>query len=218
MKRKTFVTVILLMALATGCKIGSISGIKGSGNLKTESRSVAGFKEIKAENAVELEITVQKDFSLTVEADDNLLEQVKTEVSGNTLKISTKDSFNSKNKIKIKLSLPELTYLDLSGASNANVSGVKTDSLKLNASGAARIKIDGEVKSLEATASGASGIDAEGLKTENAKANASGASHVTVSPTGDLDAEASGASSVTYTGEPKNIKQNASGASTIKKK
>lgn len=218
MKKTVFVIVILLIALAAGCKIGNIGGIKGSGNVKTESRSVSGFKEIKAENAIELEITVQKDFSLTIEADDNLLDQVKTEVSGNTLKISTKDSITSKNKIKIKLSLPELTDLDLSGASTANISGVKTDSLELNASGASRIKIDGEVKSVDATASGASGIDAENLKTENAKANASGASHVTVSPTGDLNAEASGASSVTYTVEPKSIKQNASGASTIKKK
>lgn len=219
MKKTVFVIVILLIALTAGCsKIGNIGGIKGSGNVKTESRSASGFKEIKAENAVELEITVQKDFSLTIEADDNLLDQVKTEVSGNTLKISTRDSITSKNKIKVKISLPELTDLDLSGASTANVSGVKTDSLELNASGASRIKIEGEVKSVDATASGASGIDAENLKTENAKANASGASHVTVSPTGDLNAEASGASTVTYTAEPKSIKQNASGASTIKKK
>jgi len=218
MKKTVFVIVILLIVLASGCKIENLGGIKGSGNVKTESRNVSGFKEIKAENAVELEITVQKDFSLTIEADDNLLDQVRTEVSGNTLKISTRDSITSKNKIKVKVSLPDLTDLDLSGASTANVSGVKTDSLKLNANGASRIKIDGEVKSVDATASGASGVDAENLKTENAKANASGASHITVSPTGDLNAEASGASTVTYTVEPKSIKQNASGASTIKKK
>jgi hypothetical protein len=218
MKKTVFVIVILFIALAAGCSIENIGGTKGSGNVKTESRNASGFKEIKAENAVELEITVQKDFSLTVEADDNLLDQVKSEVSGDILKISTKDRINSKNKIKIKISLPELTDLEISGASTANVSGVKTDSLELNASGASRIKIDGEVKSVDAEASGASGIDAENLRTENAKANASGASHVTVSPTGELDAEASGASSVTYTNEPKSIKQNASGASTIKKK
>jgi hypothetical protein len=218
MKKTVLVIVILLIVLAAGCKIENIGGVKGSGNVKTESRSAAGFKEIKAENAVELEITVQKDFSLTIEADDNLLDQVKTEVSGGTLTISTKDSITAKNKIKIKLSLPELTGLDISGASTANVFAVKTDSLKLNASGASKIKVDGEVKSLEAIASGASGIDAENLKTENAKANSSGASQITVSPTGDLDAEASGASLVTYTIEPKSIKQNASGASTIRKK
>ncbi len=220
MKKTVFVIVIasFLIVLISGCKIENIGGVQGSGNTKTETRSVTGFKEVKAENAVNLEITVQKDFALTIEADDNLLEQIKTEVSGNTLKISTKDSISAKNKIKIKISMPELTDLDISGASTANISAAKTDSIKLNASGASKIKIDGEVKSLDATANGASGIDAENLKVENTKANSSGASNMTVSPTGELDAEASGASSVIYTTEPKNIKQNASGASTIKKK
>jgi hypothetical protein len=220
MKKFNFVgyVALLVISLFASCSLNNMGGIKGSGNVKTETRNVSGFKEIKAENAVNLEITVQKDFGLTVEADDNLLEHIKTEVSGGTLKISTKDNVSAKNKINIKISLPELTNLDLSGASTAKVSNVKTDSLKINASGASKIKIDGEVKSLEAIASGASGVDAEGLKTENAKTNASGASSITVSPTGDLDAEASGASTITYTGEPKNIRQNASGASSVKKK
>lgn len=211
-------TILLVIGLLSSCGISNISGIKGSGNAKTETRNVSGFKEIKAGGAVNLEIIVQKDFSVSIEADDNLLEHIKTEVSGDTLSISPKDSISPKTKIKVKISMPELTNLDISGASTANVSGAKTDSLKLNASGASKINIDGETKSLDAKASGASKIEAENLRTENAKADSSGASTVTVAPTGDLDAEASGASTVIYTTEPKNIKQNASGASSIKKK
>lgn len=221
MKKIEFISfaVFLVIGLVSGCRVENIGGgVKGSGNAKAETRNVSGFKEIKAENAVNLEVTVQKEFALTIEADDNLLEHIKTEVSGGVLTISTKDNISAKNKINIKISLPELTNLDIFGASTANISSAKTDSLKLNASGASKIKIDGEVKSVEAVASGASGINAENLKTENATATASGASNVTVSPTGDLTAEASGASSVIYTNEPKNITQNASGASTIRKK
>ncbi len=220
MKKTAFAifVVSLLIGSSLSCKVENFGGISGSGNAKTETRKVSGFKEIKGENAVNLEIIVQKEFSLSIEADDNLLEHIKTEVSGNTLTIATKDNISQKTKITVKISLPELTNLDVSGASSAKISGAKTDSLKLNASGASKIKIDGEVKSIDAIANGASGIDAENLKTENAKVNASGASNITVSPTGDLDADASGASSVIYMGEPKNIKQNSSGASTIKKK
>jgi len=220
MKRFVFMAICVAVALSlfSDCSINNFGGIRGSGNAKTETRNVSGFKEIKAGGAVNLEIIVQKDFSVSVEADDNLLEHIKTEVSGDTLSISPKDSISPKTKINIKISMPELTNLDVSGASTANVSGAKTDSLKLNASGASKINIDGETKSLDAKASGASKIEAENLRTENAKADSSGASTVTVAPTSDLDAEASGASTVIYTTEPKNIKQNASGASSIKKK
>ena len=206
------------IALTLSCNVGKIGGIKGSGNAKSETRNVSGFKKIKAGSAVNLEISVQKDFSVEVVADDNLLEHIKTETDGDTLIVSTKDSISPKTKINVKISMPELVDLDNSGASNAVVTNVKTDSLKLEASGASKIKIDGEVKYLEADANGASGIDAENLKTENAKVDSSGASSITVSPTNELDAEASGASGVIYTGEPQNIKQNASGASSIKKK
>jgi hypothetical protein len=220
MKKFEFVSFIavFVIALLAGCKVGNLGGIQGSGNAKTETRKVSGFKEIKAGNAVNLEITVQKDFGLTIEADDNMLEHIQTDVSGSTLTIAAKDNISPKTKIKIKISLPELTNLEVSAASTATVSGVKADSIKLNAGSASKIKIDGEVKSVEATASAASGIDAEILKTENAKVNSSGASSITVAPTGDLDADASGASSVIYTTEPKNIKKNASDVSTIKKK
>lgn len=211
-------TLTIGLALTLSCNVINVGGIQGSGNIKNETRNTSGFKKIKAGGAVNLEISVQKDFSVEVETDDNLLEYVKTETDGDTLIISTKDRISPKTKINVKISLPELVDLNISGASSVAAVNVKTDSLKLEAVGASKIKIDGEVKSLEADATGASGIDAENLKTENAQINANGASNITVSPTNELDAAASGASRVTYTGEPQNIKQNVSGASSIKKK
>lgn len=214
-----FIAALLIgLVLGSSCAVGNIGGVQGSGQLRSEVRNVSGFKEIKAGGAVNLEVAVQKDFGLTIEADDNLLEQITTEVNGDTLVISAKDRISTKNKVNIKIAMPELTEMDISGASTAVVTSVKTDSLNLEATGASKIKIEGEVKSLEANASGASGIDAENLRTENADVDSSGASSVTVSPANELKAEASGASSVLYAGEPKNIQQNASGASSIKKK
>lgn len=207
--------------IAGGCGFGGInvgSGVKGSGTLKSERRDVSGFSKIDAGGAVNLEITTQKDFSVSVEADDNLLGHIKTEVSGGTLKISTDAKISSEKGVKFKVSMPELKDLDLSGASTAVISNVKTDSVKLGASGASKIKIDGEVKNLNVDASGASKIDAENLTAENAEVGASGASSATVSAANELKADSSGASSIYYTGEPKNLVQNASGASSIKKK
>lgn len=203
------------LAFVLSCNIGGIGGVRGSGNAKSENRNLSGFREVKADGAVNLEVIAQKDFGVEVEADDNLLEYIKTETSGDALIISTKDRISPKSKIVVRITMPELVDLDVSGASNAAVTNVKTDSLELEATGASKIKINGEVKFLVAKASGASGIDAENLTTENADVDSSGASGITVSPINELKAEASGASKVTYTGEPKSVKQNASGASSI---
>lgn len=212
--------IALLIGLmsAMNCNVGNSGGLTGSGNKKSEKRDVSGFMEIEASGAVTLEIVSQKDFSVEVEADDNLLSLIKTEVSGDVLKISSKDKISPKTKILVKVSMPELDSLNVSGASAATATNLKADLLKLEASGASKIKVEGQANILESNASGASGIDAEGLKVENADVEASGASNTTVSATNELKANASGASTIYYTGEPKSVSPKSSGASSVKKK
>ncbi|MCY7374722.1 MAG: DUF2807 domain-containing protein [Pyrinomonadaceae bacterium] len=209
------------LAFSTNCSysnIKNLGGVQGSGTSKTETRSVTGFTKIDASGAVNVEVTVGSVFAVEVQADDNLLANIKTESSGDTLKIYSEDRISSKTPVNIKVSMPTIENFEVSGASSGNVLNVKADNLKLKASGASKIKIEGTANELKAEASGASTIDAENLKTENAVVDASGASKATVSATNDLDVAASGASKITYTGEPKNIKQNSSGASSVSKK
>lgn len=205
---------------ALNCSVGTynLGGAKGSGNIKSETRNVSGFKTIDGGGAIVLEVAVGKEFAVEVEADDNLLPLVKTEVSGNELKIFTEDRISTRNEMRVRISMPELEALNLSGASNGTVSDINTDSLKLEASGASKIFINGNARTLRADASGASKIDAENLSTENADVEASGASSVRVNAVNDLQADASGASNIVYTGEPKNIRENSSGASSVKRK
>ncbi len=225
MKKISLAIFILALTIglifSTNCGLGGINnftGVKGSGTSKTEQRNVTGFREIEAGGAVNLEVDAQKDFGVTVEADDNLLEYIKTEVSGDTLKIYSEGKISPTTKLNVKISMPAIEGLDISGASDAKIMNVKADSLKLKASGASEIIINGEAKELKADASGASEINAENLRAENADVDASGASSANVLATNELNVEASGASKISYTGEPKNIKQNASGASSINKK
>lgn len=196
----------------------NFSGVQGSGTSKTETRNVSGFTKIETGGAINIEVSAQKDFNVQVEADDNLLANIKTEVSGKTLKIYSEDRISPKTSVNVVISMPALESVDISGASSGVIKNVKADSLELKASGASNIKIDGEAKDLEADASGASSIDAESLRVQNADVEASGASKATVTATDELKVEASGASKISYAGEPKNIKQNSSGASSVTKK
>lgn len=213
---KKLLFLVVLAGLGLSCN--KLTGIQGSGTAKSETRALTGFKEIKAGGAVNLDISFKPEYSVSIEADDNLLEHITTEVNGDTLVIGMKDNINSKNKINVRITMPELTDLDISGASTGNVAAVKGEKLVVGLSGASKLKIDGEVRQFNARAGGASNIDAANLKVENADVDSSGASGITVNASGDLKAGASGASSVTYIGDPRSLKQNSSGASSVKKK
>ncbi|MEQ1923480.1 MAG: DUF2807 domain-containing protein, partial [Pyrinomonadaceae bacterium] len=113
---------------------------------------------------------------------------------------------------------PNIDNLEVSGVANVTLNDIKNEGLTIDSSGASKIKISGETAKLTVDVSGASKIDAETLTTGNANIDASGASNVTVNVTGDLRAEASGASRISYTGTPTNITKDTSGASKVTKK
>lgn len=225
--------IIFIVALVIGLMFAKVFGavlgfglpnisffksIKGSGVTKVEKRDVAGFKKIDVSGAIEVEIAAQKDFGVEVEADDNLLEYVKTEVDGDTLKIYTKSRIWKHNKIRVVISMPELTEAEVSGVSTITANNIKTDSFKLDVSGASKIEINGEAKDLKIEASGTSKINAENLRVANADVEVSGATSVTVNATEEVKAEASGASKINYVGEPKNVIKDVSGASRVSQK
>ncbi|MGI8495299.1 MAG: head GIN domain-containing protein [Pyrinomonadaceae bacterium] len=222
--------IVFLSALVIGSVFSLKSGfesfhinfggksVRGSGNIGSETRNAADFTKIQTGGAINVEVSAQKDFSVAVEGDDNLLQFIKTETNGDTLKIYTEGKINPKSRITVKISMPAIDEAEVSGASNAVISNVKSESLKLEAGGASKITVDGTATNLESDASGASGIYAGSLNVENADVEASGASKIVVSANNELKADASGASSIYYTGEPKNLVSKSSGASSIKKK
>jgi hypothetical protein len=216
------IAVGICLAYATGNvgKAGSwmsfnFGGVKGSGVIKTEARELPKFSAIDFGGAIEMEITAQKDQKVEIETDDNLLPLITTEVKGDTLYISSQQKINWHNPVKVRISVQDLNSLNVSGASKVNAVNLKSDNFKLDVSGASKIKLEGEAGSFNAEASGASRVEADNLKTAKASASASGASKIFVFASDSVDADASGASNVTYSGNPKNVKKNASGASSV---
>lgn len=192
--------------------------IQGSGVSKTESREISDFESLDISGALNVEVTAGSTYQVEVTADDNLLEFIKTEVKGNQLKVYSNKSFSAKTKVSVKISMPEINGLDVSGASNVDLTEVKSENFDLNVSGASKVKISGESLTVDADVSGASRIDAENFKAKTVRAEASGASNGTFSVVEKLVAEASGAANIRYVGEPQEVSKNSSGAGSVKKK
>jgi hypothetical protein len=114
-----------------------------------------------------------------------------------------------------KLVSAESMDIDLSGASEAKVD-VKAPRINAEVTGASTITLSGETKDLNVVGSGASGAKCFDLMTENTTVDISGASSAEVFASVKLDAQASGASGVTYKGNPA-ITKDINGASSIKK-
>ena len=215
------ITILLIIALSlAGCSglRGLTNQVIGSGVSKTEKRPISSFTSVDASGAFDIEIVCQKEPGLELEGDDNLLPLVKTEVKGSTLTIRPESPFSVKRTIRIKITVPNIESISSSGATTFRVMDVKNEALKIDASGASSFDIAGETSALSLDLSGATRVDSEKLNATRVTISLSGAGKAKVFSSERLDADVSGAGSVTYAGDPKTVNKKVSGVGSVTKK
>ena len=208
------VTVTLILPLLLSA---CIHGVRGSGVRKTEQRDLHAFNSIDTSGAFDVEVTCQKPASFEIEADDNILPLVETEVRDGVLHVTTNKSYTSAGGIKLRINVPDLVSVKSTGAGKFNVSGVKNDKFEIQSMGAATVVASGQSKSVKISSTGAGKIDAHDLRASDADVSVTGAAGVDVYATDELDVTVSGAGRVTYSGNPK-VNKKVSGAGQVIKK
>jgi Putative auto-transporter adhesin, head GIN domain len=204
---------LVLALLLSGC----IHGLHGSGVRKTEKRDLPAFTAIDTSGAFEVVVSCQKTASVEIEADDNLLPIVQTEVRGGVLNVSTTKGYSSSGGIVLRIAVPDLASIKSTGAGKLNVSGLKNEGFEIQSTGAATVVASGESKSVKIESTGAGTIDAHNLRVNNADVSVTGAASVDVYATDQLVVRVSGAGRVSYSGNPK-VDKRMSGAGQVIKK
>lgn len=217
-----------------------IGRVRGSGVMDSETRKVSGFDSIDIDYPAEVIIKQGAAESLTIEAEDNLLPQISTEVRNGTLHIENNERdydkrVNPTKIIRITITVKQLRQVDFSTAGALTVEGLKGDTLKIFLSGAGDVNLNNlELDELTASLSGAGEFNASGtvtdltltisgfgsfnspdLSTQTADVRISGAGSATLRVEESLNASISGAGSVNYYGSP-SVTRAISGAGEVK--
>ena len=108
MKRKTVLLLLVACGLVlSGCKFHR--GIAGSGVRKTEKRDLKSFNAIDTTGAYEIDATCQRPASFEIEADDNILPLIKTEVRDGILFVSNDQVYNSAKAVSLRFRTAPVT-------------------------------------------------------------------------------------------------------------
>jgi len=202
MMKKLLLLVLLLPVLCAGCHHGFGAGVKGSGKRLTQKRDVASFTSISAEGAFDIEVVCQKDLGIEIEADDNLLPLISTEVSNNVLWLKPKSNYSAEDAPKIKINVPNIEAFSADGAGKIQISGVNNDKLQIALDGAPNLTASGTTKMVGIDTNGAAKIDTHNLRAAHAVVDSKGVSKVDLGVSSQLDVTVSGPSHVTYSGDP----------------
>lgn len=150
----------LVMALfLTTCMSVARDTVNGSGNVKTEVRNISGFDKILNKSSVNVFITKGNEFSVKVEADDNLIPYIITEVKNQSLSIRIDNDVNirSSKNMNVYLTLPEVKEVAVLGSgdisSNDRFAGSAIE-VSVKGSGNIRFAFDGDKADISIKGSG----------------------------------------------------------------
>lgn len=197
--------------------------VSGNGNIKKEKRNAsAAVDEISTSGKFKVYITQGNTPSIEVEADENLLPYIETEISGDELQLHPKRGYNIKpsKDIVVRVTVKELESLSGSGTSGFYTQGaVKGDKLEvamsgrgdaeldlqynkleIGISGTGKAKLKGRADEAEIAISGSGDVDAPAMQSQKMEVSISGAGSAYVNASKKLDVAVSGSGNVKYKG------------------
>lgn len=239
MKKQLALVALLLMTFQTQAQWGW-NRIKGNGNTKTETRNLSTYDEVAIAGSFDVFLVAGTEGKITIEAEENLMEYIITEVDGDALKIRIKKGYNlstSRNHgIIITVPFEDLDEVSLSGsgdvvakdlieASNfkCSVAGSGDMTLRLDAqrvkgsvAGSGDLFLEGKTQDVDLKVAGSGDIHAMDLKATNAEASIAGSGDISLyCDGGTLKAAVAGSGDIEYRGNPAKEDTKVAGSGSI---
>ena len=215
--------------------IGPEPEVTGSQEMATWEYEFADFTDVNVSSAFTVDVLQSDSYSVSITANENLLDYLNVYQRGKTLYIGLKRARYSNVRYEANITMPLLLNFELSGASKGDISGfssanplklelsgasrisgsIETGDCNFDISGASRVELAGSGNDADIDASGASKVELADFPINNAEVTLNGASQATLNLSGRLDANLSGYSHIEYIGEPTLGSIRTSGDSTV---
>ena len=235
---KRVIALVFLALLLINCSKGQV--VVGSSNIISQEKQLSAYDRIEVLGSYDVIFTDGEVGKIKINAPDNILPLIQTEVSDGLLKIDTgKNRYKVKEPIIIYVPVDSrLKQVDIKGSAdiyseknletktlNVGIYGsgdarlaVDVSSLALEVVGAGDIRVGGKTDNLSININGSGDVEVPNLKAEKAVININGSGDVSAYVTEDVDISIAGAGDVTVKGNPKKVKQkiNGSGGVSVK--
>ncbi len=209
---------ILLLVFSSACVY-----IEGNGKFGEEQRLVSNFEviEVSGDMDVVAHVTRKADIhsvEVHLEGDSNLLAHINTEVHGGALCIDSDENLEPTMPLVIKVAVPSLHGVEISGSSAIEVSNISVERFFVESSGSSSLRLDGQTGKLEIDISGSSDVRARNLSAQRAEIEVSGSSEISLCASEHVEVDISGSSDVDVYCDPASIEKDISGSARVKRR
>lgn len=224
-------SLVVVSILVPACTVGS-------GEVTTEARAVEDFDQIELNGSGEVRISMGGTETLTIEAEENIIGDLTSEVRNGRLQLGTRRPIQPTEGIVYTITMQTLEGIAISGSGSITVSELSTDILEAEVSGSGSaeisaiaaddvvvmisgsgvVTVSGRTDDLDVIISGSGTFDGERLEASTGTVQISGSGEATVDVFADLDVRVSGSGSVEYLGDPTTVSIDSSGSGNVSKR
>jgi hypothetical protein len=198
--------------------LAAILSIAATAHADEQVRNAPAFTAISVHGPISVTVDAGKAQSLKVRGDARFLRDLSSEVVDGELRLRMPDkskNYNSRDEQRVVITVPALRALDVEGAGEIKLNGIRGERLDVKYRGAGSVGINGEVKTFKMTAEGVGEVDAKALLANDADINFRGIGDVKVTAKNRLDAVVEGMGNLTYYGKPRTVNKTASGIGSV---
>ncbi len=221
LKSSVFLAFTAITLLAVPTAHAQFWGAKsGSGKIVSDVREVPDFSKIRLTGSGDVVMSKGAKREVRVEADDNIIEDVRTEVGDNgTLILGMKKGSWNNVHLKYIIVNPVLEGAEISGSGSITVENdfdAKQMQSGISGSGSIRFK-GGKTAKHEVRISGSGSIMADNIESDDVTVEISGSGSANVFAKKTLNASISGSGDVYYKGTPEITKSIRGSGSLVKR-
>ncbi|HEX4958621.1 MAG TPA: head GIN domain-containing protein [Lacibacter sp.] len=226
----------MILFTVTSCRWRSV---RGNGNVITSNRNEGTFNGVKTAGSFDLYVTQGDDYSVRIEAEENLMKYILTEVENGELKVRVKRGVNLRPRqdMKVFVTAPRFKELGIAGSGNiiaetnlssdspmefsisgsGDIRAIAVDAPKITVriAGSGNASLAGSTRDAVYRIAGSGDIKCRDLKTENTEVHIAGGGNVWSYCSQNLDVHIAGSGDVHYAGNPVNVKQKIAGSGNM---
>ena len=193
--------------------------VQGSGKIISAERSslqFTQFNKVIVSGATDVHIKQEKERSVVVIGDENIVPLIRTEVIGDTLHIGCRASYQTKSPIRVGVSVPDLIDLTVTGAADVVISNLEQDNTSIQVGGSGTVTATGRVRQLKLRASGSGDIFAVSLQADTVDAKCSGSGDISTTALRSAILKVSGSGDIKLHGESASVSLAATGSGAVR--
>lgn len=211
------------------------AGIKGEGPTVEKTLNVGDFEGIAMSVGGDTYLTQGGTASVKVKGQQNVIDNLKTEVRNGVLHVKFDKSVRNYDKLEFEITVPTLKEVSVAGSGNVvsrsdfkNLNDVRVaisgsgdiqlslsaQNVKSSIAGSGNMQLKGSTNSLDISIAGSGDLNADGLQAQTATVSISGSGNSEVNVQQDLDVRVAGSGDVYYRGRP-SVRSKVSGSGNV---